>query len=265
MVHAQVPSTYGKNAFSINLTKLAVSEINLSYERFLSSRRSIEFGVGLVYANSFLEDQTKDWTNAALFIEHGYAGRFHYKIFKRPEINSKWRDYISTGIVFKNLYYNDQPIYTGIKPDMLTYDSIIGFYTTNDNPQKIDTLIYTRGDTVYYNEDFLEKRSRIKFGIQFLWGKVYEVSQTLAFEFYFGAGIDLTFATRTDHSRYATYRTKKYEFERDLPGTPDPTDTETLYVTDDNKRRNQSIPDYIDKSFYARPTIQVGVKLRLRM
>ena len=87
----------------------------------------------------------------------------------------------------------------------------------------------------------------------------------MAFEFYFGAGIDLTFATRTDHARYASYRTKRYEFERDLPGTPDPTDFETLYVTDDNKRRNQSIPDYIEKSFYVRPTIQVGIKLRLRM
>ena len=243
IVYAQEPVVYGKNAFAFNLTRMAVSEINLSYERFLTSRRSIEFGGGLIYVNNYLKDQTKDWSDAELFSEHGYAGRFHYKIFKRPENSTKWRDYISPGIVFKNLYYNDRPIISETKPDYLTYDSIL----------TSDTLIYTKDDTVYYNEKFLQKRKRIQIGIQFLWGKVYEASKTFAIEFYFGAGINITMATRTDHSRFATYRSKSYTLN----------DSST--IKDDNQRRNQTIPDFIDDFFYVRPSILVGIKLRLRM
>ncbi len=89
-----------------------------------------------------------------------------------------------------------------------------------------------------------------------MWGKVYEASRTFAIEFYIGAGIDLTFATRTDYSRYATYEPYTYKIPHEI------------YVSkllDNNIRRNQPIPDFIDKSFYARPSIQVGIKLRLRM
>ena len=111
IVNAQETAVYGKNAFSINLTRLAVSEINLSYEHFLNSRRSIEFDGGLVYTNDFLNDQIKDWSKSTLFSEHGYTGRFHYKIFKRSEEKTRWQEYISPGIVYKNLYYATSSIH----------------------------------------------------------------------------------------------------------------------------------------------------------
>lgn len=214
IVNAQETAVYGKNAFSINLTRLAVSEINLSYEHFLNSRRSIEFDGGLVYTNDFLNDQIKDWSKSTLFSEHGYTGRFHYKIFKRSEEKSRWQEYISPGIVYKNLYYNDKDL-TSI--------------------EKLDYF------NLRYKETYLQKRSRSIFGVEFLWGKVFEPGRTLTFDFYYGAGINATISKRTDYNRYANY------------------------VNPSNQSRNQSIPDFEDKSFYMRPYILIGLKLRLNM
>ena len=214
IVNAQETAVYGKNAFSINLTRLAISEVNLSYEHFLNSRRSIEFDGGLVYTNNFLNDQIKDWSKSTLFSEHGFAGRFHYKIFKRLEEKTRWREYISPGIVYKNLYYNDK--------------ELISF-------EKLDYF------NLRYKETYLQKRSRSIFGVEFLWGKVFEPGRTLTFDFYYGAGINATISKRTDYNRYANY------------------------VNPSNQSKNQSIPDFEDKSFYMRPYILIGLKLRLNM
>jgi hypothetical protein len=154
------------------------------------------------------------------------------------------------------------PIVSGIKPDYLNNDSIKGYYTNSDHV-RIDTSISRPVDTVYYSENFLQKRNRLEFGVEFLWGKVYEMSQTFAFEFYFGAGVNFTIATRTDHARYATYHSKVYNNIVPNTDTPDPKDY--YPVTDDNQRRNQSVPDFIDKSLYARPAVVAGIKLRIRM
>jgi hypothetical protein len=208
---------FGRVAFSFNLTRLAVSEVNMSFEYFITSRRSIEFNGGLIYTNDFLAEQSADWVNSFAFSEHGFAGRFHYKIFRRPEVNSKWRDYIAPGLIFKSLYYNDIPIISEVKIDPFDNDT-----------------------SFKYTESFLQKRERTKIGIEFLWGKVYEASRTFAFEFYYGAGIVVTMSTRTDHDRYATY------------------------VSSLGQYRNKSVPDFIDKATYVRPTIQLGIKLRIR-
>ena len=213
-VQAQEATIYGKNIFSINLTRLVISEVNLSYEHFLNSRRSIEFDGGLVYTNDFLNDQIKDWSKSTLFSEHGYTGRFHYKIFKRSEEKTRWQEYISPGIVYKNLYYNDKEL-TSI--------------------EKLDYFNFR------YKETYLQKRSRSIFGVEFLWGKVFEPGRTLTFDFYYGAGINATISKRTDYNRYANY------------------------VSPSNQSRNQSIPDFEDKSFYMRPYILIGLKLRLNM
>jgi hypothetical protein len=85
IVNAQEPSAYRKNAISFNLTKAMVNELNMGFEHFLSIRRSIEFDGGLIYVNEFLKDQADDWQNAAFLSEHGYAARFHYKIYKRKK------------------------------------------------------------------------------------------------------------------------------------------------------------------------------------
>ncbi len=213
-VQAQEATVYGKNIFSINLTRLVISEVNLSYEHFLNSRRSIEFDGGLVYASDFLGDQIKDWSKSTLFSEHGYTGRFHYKIFKRSEEKSRWQEYISPGIVYKNLYYNDK---------VLTSDEKLDYFNLR------------------YKETYLQKRSRSIFGVEFVWGKVLEPGRTLTFDFYYGAGINATISKRTDHNRYANY------------------------VSPGNQSRNQAIPDFVDKSFYVRPYILIGLKLRLSL
>ena len=260
IARAQENTGYGKTAISFNLTRMATSEYNISLERFLSSRRSIEFNFGLIYKNEFLSNQVNDWTNAdALFAEEGFAARIHYKIFKRQETDSKWKDYIAIGIVYKNLHYTDLPGSADFKPDFLFNDSIIGRVHSNDGLPDRDTSYYTPIDTVFYAEKFLQKRDREQYGIQFLWGKVYEINRTFAFEFYFGAGLDATIATRTDYSRYATYHTKVYTYV--TPSTPKDL---VKTVTDDNKWRNQSVPDFTDDSFYLRPNVQAGIKFRIR-
>ncbi len=228
IVQAQEPATYGKNAFSFNLTRLAVNEVNLSFEHFLSSRRSIEFNGGLVYVNNYLEDQAKEWSNAVFFSEHGYAGRFHYKIFKRPEDNSKWHNYIAFGVVYKHLYYDD----LFIKDNVVKYDSSL---------IKTNPVLYKDSGAFQYSEEFLRDESRNKIGVEFLWGKVYESSKTIAFEFYYGAGITASQTTHTDHSRNPVYLNTHHQWI------------------------SKPIPDFTYKTFYMRPAILLGLKLRLRM
>src|SRR5690606_25669694 len=122
----------------------AVNEINISLERFISARRSIEINGGLIYVNEGLVDLSKDWTNTHYFNEHGGAARFIYKIYKRPVDGSKWRDYIAPGISYKYLYYKAQ-------------------WFENE-------LSDSKGS---YHERIFQRRFRNKFGLEFMWGKIY--------------------------------------------------------------------------------------------
>ena len=211
--HGQESSSYGKNAISVNLTRCAVSEFNLGYEHFFSSRKSLEINGGIVYVNDFIKEQAKDWTNSSFFDEEGFAGRIHYKVFRRPTENSRWRDYIATGIAVKQLSYTDLPVVT---------------------EEKVDNTFHR------YVEHLLQDRERNKLALEFLWGKVYEFSNWFAFDFYYGAGLEVTNAKRTDHHR------------------------EAIYVKPEDQMLNTSIPDYEDESLYLRPVIQLGFKIRFR-
>jgi len=211
--YGQESSLYGKNAISINLTRCAISEFNLGYEHFFSSRRSLEINGGIIYINDFIKDRAKDITNSSVFDEEGFAGRIHYRIFRRPAENSRWRDYIATGLAFKHLSYTDLPLVTGEKAD--------------DNNH-------------YFVEHLKQDRERNKLGLEFLWGKVYEFNSWFAFDFYYGAGVEVTSAKRTDHSR------------------------EAIYVKPEDQMLNTTIADYVDESIYLRPVVQLGFKIRFR-
>lgn len=204
---AQETPNYRKNAISINATRCATNEISLSYEHRFSVRRAIEFNAGLVYVNDGLQNFAKDWANTQYFYEHGFAARVHYKIFKKPEDDkTKWRDYIAPGIAYKYLYYNKQ-------------------WFENE---KIDE----KGQT--YHERIYQHRFRDKMSLEFIWGKVYELDQTWAFEFYYGAGL-----TGTISDRYVIAK--------------QPDDREQTIIT---------VEEY-DHSFYVRPSLLVGAKLRI--
>jgi hypothetical protein len=165
----EIPA-YGKNAFAFELGRAAINELNMSYERFLTSRKTIEFTGGLVFVNDNLEEIFKGWKNGQVFSEHGYTGRFNYKVFRRTEGSTKkWRDYISPGLSYKHLYYNEQ-------------------WFENDRTDSKD---------VKYKERFFQKRERNKYSIDFVWGKVYEMNGTFALEFYYGGGVAATDVTRT--------------------------------------------------------------------
>jgi hypothetical protein len=219
---AQETPTYRKNSFNVNVTRFITCEMNFSYERFISIRKSLEFTGGIIYVNSFIEAQAEDWNLSPVFSETGYAARFHYKIYRRQDEVTRWRDYISPGLIFKKLEYDLLYITTEIKPDYVEEEN----YTYN------------------YTENFIRSRERYKFGVEFLWGKVYDASRVFALEFYYGAGIVFTEFTRIDYSRVAVY----------LPVTPP-------RVTPGNKL----IPDYKIKKSYVRPVIQLGFKLRLKV
>jgi hypothetical protein len=208
---AQDAPAIKSNAISFDLTRLMVNEVNMSIEHFLSARKSLELTGGLIYANEYWQTMFSTWENAVVFYEHGYAFRFHYKVFRRTDSKSDWKDYMSPGIIYKHLYYNDVPIQN----------------------EKTDDSSKT------YTENLLQDRVRDKIGVEFIWGKVYEASRTFAFEFYYGAGINATWATRTDHDRYRTYTSSKDAW------------------------KSGPYPDYVDKSFYIRPTVLVGIKLRI--
>ena len=203
---AQDAPDYRKNAISINVTRCIVNELNLSYVRHLSIRRALEFDAGYIYINDPIQKFAKTWANTQYFYERGFAARFHYKIFKKPEDDkTKWRDYISPGVAYKYLYYNNQWFENELTDD------------ANKN----------------YNERLYQHRFRSKISLEFIWGKVYEVSQTFAFEFFYGAGL-----TGTLSDRYVYY-----------------------YQPDDRKSKIIDVNDN-DKSFYVRPSLLVGAKMR---
>jgi len=207
LASAQEAPVYRKNAISINVTRCATNEISLSYEHRFSVRRAIEFNAGLIYVNDGLQEFAKDWVNTQVFYEHGFAARVYYKIFKKPEDDkTKWRDYISPGISYKYLYYNKQWFENE---------------KTDDKGQ-------------VYHERLYQHRFRDKYSLEFLWGKVYEMNQTLAFEFYYGAGL-----TGTISDRFVIYK--------------QPDDREPEIIT---------VEEY-DNSFYVRPSLLVGAKLRI--
>jgi len=206
---AQETPEYRKNAFSINITRCISNELNLSFEKRLSVRRALEFNLGLIYINDPLQVFAKTWANTQYFYERGFAARVHYKIFKKPEDDkTKWRDYISPGIAYKYLYYNNQWFENEL---------------TDDNG-------------VTYNERLFQHRFRSKMSLEFIWGKVYEMNQTFAFEFYYGAGLMGTISDR--------------------------------YVVsiqpDDRSPKIITVNDH-DKSFYVRPSLLVGAKLRISL
>ena len=224
-LQAQETPLYGKHAFSFNITRAAINEIGLSYEYWLSIRKSIEFNGGIIYVNNFLEDQAKHWNNADIFNEHGYVGRLHFKQFKRTEENSKWHNYISYGGFYKHLYFNDRPIESVIKRDSSKYNI--------HDPSTKDSIFK-------YSIQALEKRNRNIFGVEFLWGSVYELNRTFALEFYYGASLSATMVTRTEHERYVNY------------------------VDEKKQSQNFYYPDLKFDSFYFRPGVRLGIKLRVR-
>ncbi len=174
-VKAQDELPYKKMAFSFNLTRLVVNEVNMGIEFFVSQKRSIEFDGGIVYANEFMQEATKNLTTDPLFSEHGYAARFHYKFWQKKE-GTKWRMYIAPGLTYKYLYYKDVEI-------------------LNEKGEGSDS----------YNLTAKQDRTRNKAGLEFLWGNVYEANRTFAFEIYYGAGVSVTSTERTDYDRYITY------------------------------------------------------------
>jgi hypothetical protein len=200
-------STYGKNAVSFNLTRMATSEINMGIEHFLDSRKSIEIIGSLVYVHDNLAEAAKKYSDTPLFSEHGYAGRAYYKVYKRPDDKSKWRDYIATGLIYKHLYYNEQ-------------------WFENEK---------TDDDGTVYHERIYQSRVRDRLGVEFLWGKVYEMNRTFAFEFYYGAGLVVTSVSRTDYLKQ-----------------PDDREPEIIVL------------NITDESVYFRPSIQLGIKFRIR-
>jgi hypothetical protein len=204
-VSAQDVPEYRKNAFSFNLTRYAVNELNLSFEHRYSVRRGIEFNAGFIYVNDQLKDLTKDWVNTQFFYEHGFAARIHYKIFKRKDSDeTRWRDYIAPGVSYKYLFYNNQEF-------------------TGDNGGKTEILY--------------QHRFRHKMSLEFLFGKVYEMNNTFALEFYYGAGI-----TATMSDRYVGYR------------IPDASKMDKVLEVNDHS-----------KTFYVRPMVMAGIKLRLSL
>jgi hypothetical protein len=206
--HAQEVKPSGKLALSFNLTSCYVNELNISLEIFTSKRKSLMFDGGLVFVNEMLEEQTKDWNNSQLFSEHGYTGRFHYKVFSRKDDEAnRWHDYIAPGIIYKHLYYNAQ-------------------WFTNVLKDKHNAKYFER---VY------QSRVRTKFGLEFIWGNVYEMNRTFAFDFFYGGGILATFSQR--------------KIIRTIP--------------DSRKNVTAEIND-TDESFYVRPSATVGIKLRVR-
>jgi hypothetical protein len=222
---AQENPTYGKNAVSFNITRSAINELSMSYEHWLSFRKSIEFTGGYIYVNEFLKDQFNDWKNATFFSEQGYSFGLHYKIFRRVENETKWHDYISFGVSYKYLYYDNLEVISDVKFDSSLY--------------KINSALYK--DSIFqYNEHFLRDSKRNKFSLDFVWGHVYEMNKTFAFEFYYGASIVGTIANHTDHNR------------------------QSVYVKSAHQWISKPIPDYSYDQFYMRPALLLGIKFRIR-
>lgn len=201
-----------KTAISFNITRMLVNEINIGFERVTSKRKSFEFDGGIIYPNTFFQDAAETFTDDPYFYEEGYAGRFHLKYWRDRE-NSKWRNYIAPGISYKHVYYNDYPL----------------------------SIDKTDSQGKPYTETLLQDRVRDKFGVDIIWGNVYEASNSFAFEIYYGAGATISSVKRTDHDRYATYERSS------------------------DQAKNSSIPTYIDYSLYFRPVLLLGFKLVIRL
>ena len=161
---------FKKNAIAFDITQMASNELNINYERFFSSRRSLELAIGLIYVNSSLEDLAKDMSNTHYFSEHGFSARVAYKLYKRPVEDSKWRDYIAPALTFKYLYFNNQ-------------------WFTNETTDSLDNKI---------EECLYQHRYRSKFGFEFLWGKVNNFNSTFALEMFYGVGLRATTSVRAD-------------------------------------------------------------------
>src|SRR4051812_12935999 len=157
-------SSQRRNSVNVNITRLAINEVNLGYEHFLSSRKSMELSGGIVYVNEGLESASENWTNTKYFSEHGFALRLHYKIYRPHTDNSKWTEYISFGGHFRYLYYNTQ-------------------WFSNEKVDSHENV---------YHELILQNRFRDKFSLEFLWGKILNVSEGFAIEIYYGAGLSGT-------------------------------------------------------------------------
>lgn len=202
-VTAQEITEYKKNAISVDLLQTAVNEINFNYERYFTPRRSVELSAGLIYVNEILEDFSKEWTNSHYFSEHGFAARIAYKLYKKPlEEKSRWKDYIAPVIVYKYMYFNNQ-------------------WFENELDAK-------------YSECLFQRRFRHKLGLEFLWGKIYELNNTFSLEFYYGVGLRGTQSIRTDILKQDTCNVSPI---REI--------------------------NFEDKSFYIRPTLRGGAKIRL--
>jgi hypothetical protein len=204
-IHAQEKRSFKSNVFSVNLTSCLVNELQGGLEHFFTKRTSVEINGGLIFVNDFLEDQTKDWKNAQVFSEHGYAVRIHLKLYTNTDDEmKKWKSYIAPGIIYKDLYYNEQ------------------------------WFEYELGDEHKYYERIYQSRTRMKGGIEFLWGKVYHITNTLSLDFYYGGGIVAT--------------TVKRHIIQYQP------DSRSPEIQDINKT---------DDSFYVRPIANAGIKLCL--
>jgi len=203
---AQEVPEYKKNAFQFNLGNYGVNEINFGFEHFFSARRSLEINGGLVYRNDFLVDMAKDWTNSLYFYERGFTVRAQYKLFKKKPEDSKWRDYISPMIYFKYLYYGKTWFANELKNEKT-------------------------GDP--YDEYIYQTRFRDRFGFQFHFGKIYEMNQTFALEFYYGVGLRGTLVNRIDVAKQDSANAPVYQV------------------------------NWQDDRFYVRPSIHGGVKLRV--
>lgn len=203
---AQEAPVYRHTAIAFDLTQYGTNELNFNLEKFFSIRRSLEISGSLVYVNSPLADFTKSWSNSHYFSEHGFSARIAYKLYKLPVEDSKWRDYVAPVIVYKYLYYNNQ-------------------WFENDG---------TKANGDKYTEAIYQHRFRHKFGFEFVWGKVYDMNKTFAFDLYYGVGLRGTIVSRTDILR------------QDTVGVPGVT---PLNFTDNN--------------FYVRPTLRLGAKIRM--
>lgn len=194
---------YKKNSINTNITLCITNEINFGIERFITPRRSIEINGGIVYVNEFLEEAAKAWTNSHYFSEEGFTIRMAYKMYKKRAEGSRWTDYISPVLIYKYLFYDEK-----------------WFENEVDNSD--------------YEECILQSRTRHKFGFEFLWGKVYELSPSTAFELYYGVGLRGTSVERTDIAKQ------------------DSCDVSPVYMV-----------NWTDDNFYLRPSIHGGVKFRV--
>ncbi|MCC7232187.1 MAG: hypothetical protein IT242_04535 [Bacteroidia bacterium] len=205
-VSAQEAPEYLKNSVSVDIAQTLINELNLSYEHYLSPRRSIELSGSLVFTNPVLEDMMDDWSNTHYFSEHGFVIRAAYKLYKRKLDDSKWREFIAPVIMYKNLYFNEQ-----------------WFQNSQTNE--------ATGEK--YKECLYQSRKRSVVGIEFIWGKIYDMSKSTAFEFYYGLGLHATSAVRKDIKKQ------------------DVCDVTPVYDV-----------NYTDNSFYFRPTLRGGIKFR---